>query len=107
MVMLAIIGSGFSFWFFGTSNSVAGDQTLTDNGKDVTQLIAVGSITAADAFKIEFDQTASGRTNNGSGINLGTHDATAGIHLIFAVGADKTANYTEPANGADHVDGKI
>lgn len=103
LVMLAIIGSGFSFWFFGTNVATA---TQTDTSKDVTQLVVIGDITPATNFKINFDQTANGRQNNGSNVDLGDNDTTDGIKVVFTNPASdtKTATFNGPnfAEGSDH-----
>lgn len=93
LVMLAIIGSGFSYWFFTISPATA-DQTPS---REVTQLVEAGSITAADAFTIRFDQTVDGRTINGSSTTLYSGESLEGITVQFASGAtNKAAKYTGP-----------
>lgn len=111
LAMFAVIGSGFSYWFFQTSDQTTADQTA---GKEVTQLVAVGEVTAADNFTIVFDQTEAGRkahsgANSEDKVNLGTNDATTGITLSFA-GTDKTVSYTDPATsniGVDQISDKV
>lgn len=93
LMMLAIIGTGFSYWFFQTTNQANASQTPST---DVTQLVAVGSVAAADNFTIRFDQTADGRTNNGNSVSLGGNDKTEGIKLVFADAANTKAVYTHP-----------
>lgn len=108
LCMLAIIGSGFSYWFFQQSNQVAASQTTT--GTKVEQLVAVGSLAAASDFTISFDQTDAGRTTNGHGVSLGTGDQHVGILPVFS-GSNPTtkAVYTAPAasDGVDTIAGEI
>lgn len=78
LVMLAIIGSGFSYWFFET-NIVEKEQTL--GTAEVAQLVEVGTITVADNFSFAFDQTDDGRRDNGNNVNLGASDKHTGITL--------------------------
>lgn len=110
----AVIGSGFSMWYFGDANSVKANQNAN---KNVTQLVRVGTIAAADDFTINFDQTKEGHVNQ-----VGSHtynDAcleATGITLKFADKANTTAIYTETSKttfddnlaGLDHTtDGKV
>lgn len=104
LLMLAIIGSGFSYWVFA-NNSTNSDTVYMQ--KDVTQLVAVGNIAVADTFKVVFDQTADGRRDYGSNVDLGSHDSHNGITLDFSTGTNKKATYTTPAAGKDQIDGKI
>lgn len=104
LLMLAIIGSGFSYWVFA-NNSTNSDTVYMQ--KDVTQLVAVGNIAVADTFKVVFDQTADGRRDYGSDVDLGSHDSHNGITLDFSTGTNKKATYTTPAAGKDQIDGKI
>lgn len=110
----AVIGSGFSMWYFGDANSVKANQNAN---KNVTQLVRVGTIAAADDFTINFDQTKEGHVNQ-----VGSHtynDAcleATGITLKFAENANTKAIYTEASKttfddnlaGLDHTtDGKV
>lgn len=110
----AVIGSGFSMWYFGDANSVKANQNAN---KNVTQLVRVGTIAAADDFTVNFDQTKEGHVNQ-----VGSHtynDAcleATGITLKFADNANTTAIYTEASKttfddnlaGLDHTDdGKV
>lgn len=109
LIMVSMIGSGFSYWYFQTSTSTKADQGLTSNGKEVTQLVAIGKVTAASNFKIVFDQTADGRkkaTNpsGASGVSLGDKDKTEGIHIVYVDDQETAAIYTKPASGVDHID---
>lgn len=110
----AVIGSGFSMWYFGDANSVKANQNAN---KNVTQLVRVGKIAAADDFTVNFDQTKEGHVNQ-----VGSHtyndeclEAT-GITLKFAENANTKAIYTEASKttfddnlaGLDHTDdGKV
>lgn len=110
----AVIGSGFSMWYFGDANSVKANQNAN---KNVTQLVRVGKIAAADDFTVNFDQTKEGHVNQ-----VGSHtynDAcleATGITLKFAENANTKAIYTEASKttfddnlaGLDHTtDGKV
>lgn len=111
----AVIGSGFSMWYFGDANSVKANQNAN---KEVTQLVRVGKIAVADSFTVNFDQTKEGHAKQ-----IGSHtynDATCveatGITLKFAENANTKAIYTEASNttfddnlaGLDHTtDGKV
>lgn len=101
----AVIGSGFALWVF--DNEVKAKSVLQDDiTKDITQLVKVGTITPASAFKIVFDQTDATRPNgfkNSDGI------AATGITFVFGNGANvkKYAEYVAPAStlGTKHNDG--
>lgn len=81
----AVIGSGFALWVFdGEVRTSAYQENITN---DITQLVKVGTITPADAFKIQFDQTAGNRPEGFKNI-----DAT-GISFVFGDGAKKYAEY--------------
>ncbi len=90
----AVIGSGFALWVFDgevKTRSIA-QENITH---DVTQLVKVGTITPADAFKIVFDQTDATRPEgfkNSNGI------AATGITFDFGNGANvkKYAKYDAP-----------
>lgn len=92
LLMVSLVGTGFSYWFFGNYSVTNSDTQIS---KGVTQLVTVGSITAASNFTIKFDQTVTGRTNNGGSVSLS--DTPAGITLDFGTGADikKVAKYTQ------------
>ncbi len=94
----AVIGSGFSVWFFNNaSTSVTQDQI----GKEVTQLVAVGSITKADDFTITFDQTAAGRTAN----SITSTAAANGITLKWnSDSANKIAKYVSLGSTDETID---
>lgn len=89
LIMVSMIGSGFSYWYFSnntvSSSSVAGT-------KEVTQLIKVGTITAADTFALKFDQA-----NRPSGSTL-TKYTVGGIKAVFAESANTVATYTSPTD---------
>ena len=53
----AIVGSGFSIWFFNDANTEE-SHNLSVN---VTQKVGIGAFTVADNFTLTFDQTAEGR----------------------------------------------
>ena len=110
----AVIGSGFSMWYFGDANSAKANQNAN---KNVTQLVRVGKIAVADSFTVNFDQTKEGHVNQ-----VGSHtynDAcleATGITLKFAENANTKAIYTEASKttfydglkGLDHTtDGKV
>lgn len=111
----AVIGSGFSMWYFGDANSVKANQNAN---KEVAQLVRVGKIAVADSFTVNFDQTKEEHAKQ-----IGSHtynDATCveatGITLKFAENANTKAIYTEASNttfddnlaGLDHTDdGKV
>lgn len=107
----AVIGSGFSMWYFGDANSVSATQTAN---KNVEQLVRVGKIAAADDFTVNFDQT---QLKHAQQIGSATTDVEAtGITLKFAKGANTKAIYTEASKttfpdkleGLDHTDdGKV
>lgn len=110
----AVIGSGFSMWYFGGANSVKANQNAN---KNVTQLVRVGTIAAADDFTINFDQTKEGHVNQvGSHIYNDACLEATGITLKFAENANTKAIYTEASKttfddnlaGLDHTDdGKV
>lgn len=87
----AVIGSGFALWVF--DGEVKAQSMLQDNiTKDITQLVKVGTIETASAFKIVFDQTDATRPNgfkNSNGI------AATGITFDFGSGTNvkKYAEY--------------
>lgn len=111
----AVIGSGFSMWYFGDANSVKANQNAN---KEVTQLVRVGKIAVADSFTVNFDQTKEGHAKQ---IGSHTYDndkcvEATGITLKFAENANTKAIYTEASNttfddnlaGLDHTDdGKV
>lgn len=111
----AVIGSGFSMWYFGDANSVKANQNAN---KEVAQLVRVGKIAVADSFTVNFDQTKEGHAKQ---IGSHTYDndtcvEATGITLKFAENANTKAIYTEASNttfddnlaGLDHTDdGKV
>ena len=111
----AVIGSGFSMWYFGDANSVKANQNAN---KEVAQLVRVGKIAVADSFTVNFDQTKEGHAKQ---IGSHTYDndtcvEATGITLKFAENANTKAIYTEASNttftdnleGIDHTtDGKV
>lgn len=89
LLMLAVIGAGFSYWFFGSNVE---DEAQTVNNPEIVEQVTLGNITTADAFKIKFNQTALGREKYGSNAKFGTADVTDGITLVFdAAATNKTA----------------
>lgn len=81
----AVIGSGFALWVFEgevKTSTVQGNIT-----HDITQLVKVGTIDQASAFKIQFDQTAATRPAGFDKV-----EAT-GISFVFGDGAKKYAEY--------------
>lgn len=93
----AVIGSGFSMWYFGDANSAKANQTAN---KGVAQLVRAGKIAVADSFTVNFDQTKEGHASQ-----IGSHtydDAkcveATGITLKFAENANTKAIYTEASN---------
>ena len=115
LAAVAVIGSGFSMWYFGNANNAKASQ---DASKNVTQLVRAGKIAVADSFTVNFDQTKEGHASQ-----IGSHnykDATCveatGITLKFAENANTKAIYTEASKttfddnlaGLDHTDdGKV
>lgn len=93
----AVIGSGFSMWYFGDANSVKANQNAN---KEVAQLVRVGKIAVADSFTVKFDQTKEGHAKQ---IGSHTYDndtcvEATGITLKFAGNANTKAIYTEASN---------
>mgnify|MGYP000574306273 CR=1 FL=1 len=85
LVAAAVIGSGFALWVFEgevKTSTVQGNIT-----HDITQLVKVGTIDQASAFKIQFDQTANTRPAGFDKV-----EAT-GISFVFGDGAKKYAEY--------------
>ena len=81
----AVIGSGFALWVF--DNEVETSELQNGVTHDITQLVKVGTIKTASAFKIVFDQTDATRPNgfkNSNGI------AATGITFDFGNGANVT-----------------
>lgn len=115
LAAVAVIGSGFSMWYFGDANSVKANQNAN---KEVAQLVRAGKIAVAGSFTVRFDQTKEGHAKQiGSHAYVDTACAEAtGITLKFAENANKKAIYTEASNttfddklaGIDHTDdGKV
>lgn len=95
----AVVGSGFSLWFFNETEEHAG-QTVSAN---VTQLVKVGSVEAASEFTIVFDQTAEGRGDKA----LNGIPAAKGIYLDWGTdeaSAKKQAVYTSPDSDSGAID---
>ena len=80
----AVVGSGFSLWFF---NDTATTNKSQDLSKNVTQLVAIGTIETADEVTITFDQKT--RTTS-----LTKLPAAEGITVN--PGANSKAKYTSP-----------
>ena len=81
----AVIGSGFALWVF--DNEVDTSKLQDNVTHDITQLVKVGTINQASAFKIQFDQTAKTRPAGFDKV-----EAT-GISFVFGDGAKKYAEY--------------
>lgn len=81
----AVIGSGFALWVF--DNEVETSKVQDGVTHDITQLVKVGKIDKASAFKIQFDQTAKTRPAGFDKV-----EAT-GISFVFGDGAKKYAEY--------------
>lgn len=81
----AVIGSGFALWVF--DNEVYTSKVQDGVTHDITQLVKVGKIDKASAFKIQFDQTAKTRPAGFDKV-----EAT-GISFVFGDGAKKYAEY--------------
>lgn len=81
----AVIGSGFALWVF--DNEVDTSKLQDGVTHDITQLVKVGKIDTASAFKIQFDQTANTRPAGFDKV-----EAT-GISFVFGDGAKKYAKY--------------
>ena len=81
----AVVGSGFSLWFF--NDTAKTNNTFQELDKNVTQLVAIGSIKEADKVTITFDQ----KTRTTSLTNL---PKAAGITVN--PGANSKATYTSP-----------
>ena len=90
----AVVGSGFSLWFF---NDTATTNKSQDLSKNVTQLVAIGTIETADEVTITFDQKT--RTTS-----LTKLPAAEGITVN--PGTNSKAKYTSPTgdNGVDIFD---
>lgn len=102
LLMVSLVGTGFSYWFFNNYTTSSDSVDLT---KSVTQLIEVGSITAADSFELKFDQATK---PSPSSLTQYTHE---GIKAVFATGANQKATYASPtdsdSNTVDKVDGQV
>lgn len=102
LLMVSLVGTGFSYWFFNNNTTSTASTDLT---KSVTQLIEVGSITAAGKFELKFDQATEPTTSS-----LTKYTAN-GIKAVFASTAtekDKKATYTSPTgNSVDTVSGQV
>lgn len=95
----AVIGSGFALWIF--DNEVKTSKVQDNVTHDITQLVKVGKIDTASAFKIQFDQTANTRPAGFEKV-----EAT-GISFVFGDGAKKYAEYvaSEESTLGTHKDG--
>lgn len=104
LIMVSMIGSGFSYWYFSNGSTTV-DQNLS---KEVTQLIEIGKVTAANDFKLVFDQTNTGRTSqtDSSLTNLGE---AKGIWIDWNEATDHTASYESSKNegATDTVSGVV
>lgn len=89
---LAVIGSGFSVWYFGNGTTNAGQ----DMSVGIEQVAEVGSITTAKGLKLIFDQTEEGRKTNGGKLDLG--DGPNGIYLEYSGDGSTSAIYTSKAD---------
>ena len=93
----AVIGSGFSLWYFADTET---SQEYTPSTK-VTQVVGLGDITNSDDFTIVFDQTAAGRTK------LGVESTTEanGIYIDWNGKTNKVASYASVNdNGKGEID---
>ena len=98
MAGAAVIGSGFSIWFFQEAK-VSASQDLS---KEVTQAAGVNTegLAVADAIKVVFDQSKAGRT---SAIGENTLKAEAnGIYTVL--GTNTKAVYTPLGSTGDIID---
>lgn len=89
LIMVSMIGSGFSYWFF---NNVTDEKDQGKINMNVTQLVEVGTVSAASAFGINFDQSTTGRTTYGSNPFTQLGNAT-GITLTWGDSPTKKAVY--------------
>lgn len=90
MAGAAVIGSGFSIWFFNNT-TVSDNQNLK---AEITQVAGVGQFKLSDAPTLVFDQTTDGRT----AISVTSNAKAEGIHLEWAENANKVSNYLELGN---------
>lgn len=88
----AVVGSGFSLWFFNNTTETATQDNLS---KNVTQLVEIGTITVADNFTVVFDQK--NRTNDLANAGL----AAKGIYVDFGSNTNKVAKYNKAVDGDD------
>ncbi len=123
LATVAVIGSGYSIFYLG-------DQTATNNNSmsaDITQVVGVGSIKAADTFKLVFDQTTEGRNaitssnstakpnsvtsgttvnydSNTSATFTGTDETALGVHFHWEKSdANKVVKYTSAKGVVDEL----
>lgn len=89
---MAVVGSGFSLWFF---NNTTATETQSNLDKNVTQLVEIGTITVADNFTVVFDQKT--RTNDLANAGL----AAEGIYVDFGSNTNKVAKYNRATDGED------
>ncbi len=89
MAGVAVIGSGFSIWFFNNTN-VTNTQNPT---LSITKLADVGTLASPDEFKLVFDQSVAGR---GALVPPVTSASPAlGIHIDWDGKTNHKAVYTE------------
>jgi len=88
----AVVGSGFSLWFFNNTTATAEQNDLN---KNVTQLVEIGTITVADDFTVVFDQET--RTNDLANAGL----VADGIYVDFGFKTNKVAKYNRATDGGD------
>ena len=80
----AVVGSGFSLWFFNNTTARATQDNLS---KNVTQLVEIGTITVADNFTVVFDQETRADDLANAGL------AKDGIYVDFGSNTNKVAKY--------------
>ena len=100
---LALIGSGFSVWYFGNEKSQSEDAA----SMKATQLVMTGTFAQAKSSTLVFDQTKAtrGETNvdfEANGIYFEGFDGDVKDQTITY-----TSNFDEEKNHTDHVDGKV
>ena len=100
MAGAAVIGSGFSIWFF-QETKVEKSQELS---KEITQVANVGTLAVADNIKVTFDQSKAGRT----ALSISSSSEAKGIYTTL--GTVKKAIYTpvDSSTGeVDELDGEV
>lgn len=88
----AVVGSGFSLWFFNNTTATATQDNLS---KNVTQLVEIGTITVADNFTVVFDQETRADDLANAGL------AKDGIYVDFGSKTNKVAKYNKATDGED------